>query len=83
MPWGAAELRAIPMVHCRERQDLIDEGKLLPVGVRPRASKSRDRIERRHHNWQPIAPGRVCDVCLTAQPKGEFDDGVACDPHES
>ncbi len=76
-------MRATLMVHYREHQDLIHQAKLLRKSSRHRVRQSQEPIERRHHEWQPIATGRVCDVCLTAQMKGEFDDNVACNPHES
>ncbi len=71
------------MLHRRERQDLIERRTLLRQRSRRRTSQSQPPIDRRHHEWQPIAAGRVCDVCLMAQARGEFDDNVACNPHES
>ena len=71
------------MVHYREHRDIVDQNKRIAVSARRRAPEFSSRDEGRQHNWQPIATGRVCDVCLTAQPSGEFDDNVACEPHES
>ena len=81
--WGAAEQRATLMVHHSGHHDLIDQNELLRTLGQGGARQSLEHVERRHHEWQPIAAGRVCDVCLTAQVKGEFDDNVACNPHEA
>lgn len=70
------------MMHHREHRDVSHQTKLLGVSGQQRVPAFSSRDEGRRHNWQPIATGRVCDVCLTAQPSGEFDDNVACEPHE-
>jgi hypothetical protein len=31
------------------------------------------------HEWRTIAVGRVCDVCMMAQAKTEFDEAVLCE----
>ena len=71
------------MVHHSGHHDFIDQNKRLRTLAERGVTRSLERVEGRHHEWQPIAAGRVCDVCLIAQMKGEFDDGVACNPHES
>ena len=71
------------MLLYREHRDITGRNKLHRKSSRRRVRQSQAYVEPRHHNWQPIATGRVCDVCLIAQAKGEFDDNVACNPHES
>jgi len=71
------------MVHHSGHHNFIDQNELLHTLGQHSARQSLKHVERRHHEWQPIAAGRVCDVCLVAQMKGEFDDNVACNPHES
>ncbi len=71
------------MMRFREHHDVIHPHKLPGASGQRRARAHSAQDEGRRHNWQPIATGRVCDVCLTAQPNGEFDDNVACEPHES
>ena len=42
-----------------------------PKGHRPAVNE---------HEWIRIAVGRVCQLCMTVQVDGEFDDSVPCEP---
>jgi hypothetical protein len=71
------------MVHHPEHHDLIDQNRVLRSLAQRVVRQSLEHVERRHHEWRPIAAGRVCGACLIAQMKGEFDDNVACNPRDS
>lgn len=62
----------------KNHKELIDQSKIWAKRARRRIDESRERIERTHHEWHRIALGRICAVCLTTQPRDEFDDAVPC-----
>ena len=59
-------------------RQLIDQSELVKRRGKKLVASSRLRIEKRHHQWQQLAVGRVCTVCLQTQADGEIDDSTLC-----
>ena len=72
-----------PDMGAEESRHLLDRSSFRLRRARDSIASSQERIDRTHHRWHTIAVGRVCEICKTAQVKGEFDDNVPCEPKAS